>query len=151
MACHPSANHPRSPFLPCPWTMHTHSHPGIHLLPTLSLHAAAGHLEASVTTMHMGFSLAWSSVDAALQRREDGANLLEALCWQLPEAISSSDLLLSWLLFPHSPLCLDFSLIPTLRQLSTFFFRRFTRDLFARVSQFCHYNCHRVLMEGLLS
>lgn len=149
--CHPSANHPWSPFLSCPWTIHTHSHPGIHLPPTLSVHSAAGHLEASATTVHMGFSLVWSSVDAALQRRGDGANLLEALCWQLPEAISSSELLVPWLLFPHPPLCLDTALIPTPRQLSTFFFRKFTSDHFARVSQFCHYNCHRVLMEDLLS
>lgn len=103
--------------------------------------------------------------DAALQRMEDSANLLEALCWPLPEAISSSELLASWLLFPNSPLCLAVAPIPTPHQLSTFFFHPwftcdhpwftrgylwftcdhswfirdhpwFTRDHFARVSQF---------------
>lgn len=70
------------------------------LHPTLPLRNA-GHLQPSATVCTWVF-LRPGAPRCALQRTEDSAHLLEALCWQLPEATSSSQLPVSWLLFQHS-------------------------------------------------
>lgn len=115
--------------------------------PTLPLHSATGHLEPSAPT-HVSFPSSLV-LDPALHRMEDSTNLPEALCWQLPEAISSSELLVSCLFFQNS--LLPATLIPAPLQFCPFSLGRSIRDLSANVSQFCHYNCHKIVIEVLLS
>lgn len=100
-------------------------HPGIHLLPTLSLHNAAGRLEASATIMHVGFSLARSSVEMLPYREWRTVPTSWKLC--AGHFLRPFPLLSCWL--PGCSFRIPLSALPSLRyqHLTNFLLSSFTR------------------------